>query len=151
MCSAAFCSRALSWFADNKFYELTTLAEKTDKLILARLGASDPHFNLRRDGFFLLGKEARKNALFVSAIRPHGSYCPVSEIPVNPYPKKIHLKVEVDIPEYTIVRISLEEGPAWILMIANEDNSHEALHSVSGENDIWDWRGAVSIVKLENE
>ena len=35
----------LSWFSDNKFYELTTLAQSTDELLLARIGANDPKFN----------------------------------------------------------------------------------------------------------
>jgi len=35
-----------TWLADNKFYTLTSITDKNDSLIFARLGATDPLFNL---------------------------------------------------------------------------------------------------------
>lgn len=137
----------LSWFSDNKFYELTTLTQSNDELLLARLGANDPKFNLRRDAFFILRKKDKKDALFVSTIRSHGSYSPVSEIPINPYPDHIELKVLLDQRDYSIIEIKTQNSSPMILMIANASNDPEQTHRLKlGEREL-SWKGSVSLIK----
>lgn len=137
----------LGWFADNKFYEITTFADSSDKLILARAGANDPNFNLRRDAFLVLRKESKKDAIFVSTIRAHGSYSPVSEIPTNPYPDQINLKILLDQRDYSIIEISNKNSSPFILMIANSSKDPEKKHQVDLGNKEFSWIGPVSLIK----
>ncbi|MEL6191315.1 MAG: heparinase II/III family protein [Bacteroidota bacterium] len=139
----------LGWFSDNTFYELTTLADSTDKLVLARSGASDPNFNIRRDAFFMLRREPVKDALFVSTIRAHGAYSPVSEIPINPYPAPISLEVVVDQRDYSIIEIKTEDHSPMMLMIANSSNDKAELHELKVGEKIFSWKGPVKLIKTE--
>lgn len=77
----------MNWFKDNKFYTLTAESSPGDDIILARLGANDPNFNLRRDALLIHRKENATNEVFVSAIESHGAYSPVTERPLQPYSK----------------------------------------------------------------
>ena len=72
-----------SWMHNNKFYTLTTATQKGDEMILARIGANDPEFNLRKDPTIILRRPKSKNTLFASVIEPHGSYNPVTESALN--------------------------------------------------------------------
>lgn len=141
----------LTWFSDNKFYELTTYVDSSDKLILARAGANDPKFNLRRDAFFLLRKESRKDALFVSTIRAHGSYSPVTEIPNNPYPDQIHIKVLLDQRDYSIIEIDTENSASMTLMIANSSKETSQKHQVDLGDKTFTWTGPVSLKKTNKK
>jgi len=141
----------VGWFSDNKFYELTTYVDSTDKLILARAGANDPNFNIRRDAFFLLRKESQKDALFVSTIRAHGSYSPVSEIPNNPYPDQIHIKVLLDQRDYSIIEIDTENSAPMILLIANASKDPTQEHQVDLGDKKMTWTGPVSLKKTNKK
>ena len=137
----------LTWFADNKFFELTTLADPSDQLLLARVGANDPNFNLRRDAFFILRKKGQKDALFVSTIRAHGSYSPITEIPKNPYPDPISLNTLVNQLDYTIIEIKTQNSSPLILMIANTSNDPNQIHTLDLDDKNFTWKGPVSLLK----
>ena len=57
-----------SWMNDNKFYTITSAVAETDSLLLARLGANDPDFNLRRDPAFIIRRRSSGDTLFASII-----------------------------------------------------------------------------------
>lgn len=77
----------MNWIKDNKFYTLSTTAGSGDKVILGRIGANDPEFNLRRDPVLIHRISGGKDVSFLSIIENHGHYSPVSEVPVQPYSK----------------------------------------------------------------
>jgi hypothetical protein len=85
-----------SWLNNNKFYTLTTTTSKTDQIFLARIGANDPEFNLRRDPALILRRKNAKNTVFVSVIESHGAYSPVSESAVNSNSNIKEVKVVLD-------------------------------------------------------
>ncbi|MGB5246819.1 MAG: alginate lyase family protein, partial [Woeseia sp.] len=72
-----------SWMNNDRFYTLTSVAEKSDELLFTRLGASDPAFNLRQDPAFIIRRQGAGDTTFVSTIETHGSYNPVAESAVN--------------------------------------------------------------------
>ncbi|MDP4988916.1 MAG: heparinase, partial [Polaribacter sp.] len=74
-----------TWMNNNQFYSLTTATSISDEIILARIGANDPEFNLRRDPTFIIRKKDTKNTTFVTAIETHGSYSYVTESAKNAY------------------------------------------------------------------
>lgn len=137
----------ITWFSNHTFYELTTLADLEDDLVFGRIGANDPAFNLRRDAFFMLRKKEQKDALFVSLVRSHGSYDPVSEIPVNPYPPKLHIKVLINTREYSIIQVKHPESGAFILKIANQQNGKAVKHRQEIDGRTYEWKGPVELSK----
>ena len=78
-------------------------------MILARIGANDPEFNLRREPALILRRKNTKNTLFVSVIESHGSYSPVSESALNSYSSITRIKVVLDTEEYTAVEITTKK------------------------------------------
>ena len=75
------------WYKDCKFYTITSVGNVGDEIVLSRIGANDPNFNLRRDPFVIQRKKEASNTTFLSVIESHGSYSPVNEIPIQPYAK----------------------------------------------------------------
>ncbi len=125
---------------EGKIFTLTTSAIPNDELILGRAGASDPTFNLRPDPVFIQRRKAT-NSVFASVVESHGSYDPVSEIPISPFPSMESVKVLLDSEAYTVVQITHESGKTWTLAIANIDASEARNHQVTIEKEIFEWKG----------
>ena len=136
-----------SWLNQNRFYSLTMLTSENDELILGRVGANDPEFNLRRDASLMLRKNETKDHTFVSIIESHGSYSPVSEFAVNAYSNIEQLKLVVDKDDYTAVSIITKNEKEIMVMISNKDNSKETSHTLSVGDETYKWQGPYHIVK----
>jgi len=62
-----------TFFKADKFYSITAAAQTGDEVILARIGANDPNFNLRKDPVFIHRRPEAKNSTFISLIESHGT------------------------------------------------------------------------------
>jgi len=131
----------VNWFSQGKFYSMTSVVEEEDELIFARLGATDPEFNLRHDPAFIVRKKDKKQATFVSIIEPHGAYNPVSEIAEHPFTSVEKVSVLHDVAEYTIIQFSNKSGKEWTLMLAHQDASEMSKHKVSVNGKVFEWSG----------
>ncbi len=136
---------SVTWYTDRKFYTATILAESSDELILARAGANDPNFNIRRDAFFIHRKKDVENATFISVIAPHGSYSPVDEIPRNPYLPEIEVSKVLDDENYTIAELNVEGKGVISLMISHNDSKKKTMHQKKIENKNYNWQGPIDI------
>ena len=130
----------MSWLSNSRFYTFTSVTSQEDSVFFTRIGASDPHFNLRRDAALMLRKHA-KNTLFVSLIESHGHYSPVSEIATNSYSSLQSLEIIADIEEYTAVAFSHHNGTGYMLIIANRDPGKESLHTLEIQGKKISWIG----------
>ncbi len=144
-------ANSLTWFEYGKFYTSTFTTESTDKLILGRLGANDPEYNLRNDQVLIHRKERANSGLYASVIESHGTYDPISEIPINPYSDIVSLTVLLDTPEYTSIRLETESTQGWIISIANQSNSLSQLHEVSVGSETFTWSGPYQIKRTKNQ
>ena len=117
-----------SWLDNNKFYTLTTATEKNDELLLTRIGANDPDYNLRKDPATILRRPDSKNTLFASVIEPHGSYNPVSESAKNSNSNIKELSVLHDKDDYTAVLIKTVTDSDRIFVVSNQDT--KKLHNI---------------------
>lgn len=111
----------MNWFKENKFYTLTSKSTKGDDIILARLGANDPNFNLRRDALLIHRKKEVKDARFLSVIENHGIYSPVTEVPINPYTKIKSVDILEDNPNAVIMTIIAINDKTWNITV-NKSN-----------------------------
>ncbi|MGY0391384.1 heparinase II/III domain-containing protein [Bizionia sp. KMM 8389] len=128
----------INWLQNNIFYTATTVTSEDDDLILARIGAHDPEFNLRKEPAFILRKPASKNALFVSTIEAHGSYSPVSEFAINAYSYIKNLEVVIDNDKYLAVKWQYNDQP-YMFVMAVDDNTENTNHSldIAGSKKLW--------------
>lgn len=134
-----------TWSNNNKFYTLTSVTKENDSLILGRLGATDPEFNLRRDPVFIWRKKDAKDALFVSVLEPHGSYSPVSELGSNSFSQIQEIKILVDNKDYTGIEITGTNKNKLLLIIANNDANKE--HHLNINNRNISWEGYYTLIK----
>lgn len=131
----------LTWLNHQRFYSITSAVQKGDQLILARIGAHDPHFNLRKDPAFILRKTNATNAIFVSVIEPHGSYNAVSESAKNAYSHIKDVKVVFDNENYTAISIQYKNGVIKIFILSNKDADSQHEHEINIGGNQYQWIG----------
>jgi len=132
----------ISWFDKNRFYTMTAAVSNDDELIFGRSGANDPSFHLRRDPCFIIRKKDTKEAVYASVIQTHGSYDPVSEVPLQPYGTIKEVLILKDTKDYTAIQFSNTDNQSWMVIIANENNSKTAKHAFSINDETFNWAGA---------
>jgi hypothetical protein len=135
-------STQFSWLGDGKFYTLTTATDANDEILLTRIGANDPDFNLRRDAALMLRRKDTSNTNFVSVIEPHGSYSPVSEASLNSNSSIAELKVVYDKEDYIAVSIKDLSDNISIFILANKDSSTSTDHQLTIDGKLYRWTGA---------
>lgn len=131
----------LNWLLNDKFYTYSAVTSNNDDIILARIGANDPEFNLRHDPSIILRKKDAKDALFVSIIESHGNYSPVTELAVNAYSNIKYIEVLLNTEAYTAIEITHVNGIVKLFIIANNNASKEANHNLKIKNDNYQWTG----------
>ena len=128
------------WMSNDRFYSITSLTRSDDELLLTRLGANDPEFNLRRDAALMIRRKAG-NTVFASVIEPHGSYSPVSEIAVNSNSNIKTLKLVYDDEDYTAVSIEDLAGRTGTFILSNRDASSSRQHQIELDDKEYQWTG----------
>ena len=139
----------LNWLLNNKFYTYTALTDPKDQVIIGRIGANDPEFNLRNEQTLIIRKKNAKNTVFASIIESHGTYSPVSELALNAYSNIKNIAVVYDTYDYTAVQINTKNDKSKVFIISNENNDKESEHKLTINNKEYTWRG--SYILTENK
>jgi len=140
-----------SWLTDDKFYTLHALSSDNDQMIFGRIGANDPNFNLRHDAFLVQRRKNATSPIFISVVNAHGSYSAISEIPKTPYAKNISIEKSLDDGDYTVVKLSFENGKNAMLFQSNKNNEASKVHRVDIDGKIYLWEGAIELKILNNK
>lgn len=130
-----------AWLDNGKFYTLTTVTDKKDQILLARVGANDPDFNLRRDPAVIVRRAKTSDTLFASVIEPHGSYNVVSESAKSSSSNIAELTVLQDDANYTVVSIKTVKGSTRTFIVSNDNVDAEQKHSVNVNGKDYSWSG----------
>ncbi|NRR92104.1 alginate lyase family protein [Winogradskyella undariae] len=131
-----------TWLNNNLFYSITSATNVKDKAILARSGANDPEFNLRRDPVLILRKENTKSTVFASVIESHGVYNSVVETADNAYSKFNSITVLLDNDNYTVLELKTVLRETKVLILSNLDASKETKHALDVNGKNYQWTGA---------
>ena len=137
----------MTWFRDGKFFTITSTANEGDEMILARSGANDPEFNLRRDPVMIHRKKDVSDALFVSVIEPHGVYSNVTEIPLKPFSSITSIEVLYDDPDYTVIEYKASKK-SHIILLCNTNTSESTTHKLEIKGAWHSWNGPFKL-KIE--
>ena len=130
-----------SWMNNNKFYSLTTATLDDDEIILARIGANDPQFNLRRDPTLIIRRQNSTDTLFASVIEPHGNYSPVTESAFNSQSNIAELVVLQDNEEYSAVSIQTKNDGVRLFIVSNSNIEPSTSHSITINGKPYSWAG----------
>ena len=138
----------LNWLLNNRFYTYSAVTSNNDEIIMTRIGANDPEFNLRHEPTIILRKKNTKDAVFVSTIESHGEYSPVSELAVNAYSNIKHIDVVLDSKAYTAIQIVTNKDKTTVFVISNQNNDKETEHKLKINNNEISWKGAYSLKEI---
>lgn len=130
----------LTWLNSGRFYTLTSVAEPADELLFARLGANDPHFNLRQDPTFMIRRKDAGDSLFVSVVEPHGSYSPVTELATDAASKVKALSVALHTERYIVIRIATGDDQCAMFYLSRIGGA-ERPHRVEIGDEVVRWTG----------
>ncbi|MEH0152793.1 alginate lyase family protein [Limibacter armeniacum] len=142
-------SAQFTWLNDSRFYTITTITDANTQLLMGRIGANDPNFNLRNEPCLIVRQPKAGNHLFASVIEPHGVFDPTSEYTAQSSSKIKGIEVISDTDDATIVRITSQQGKHFLLMVANDKAEKNALHSVDTPKQTYQWTGPFK-VEIEN-
>ncbi|MBU0942690.1 MAG: heparinase II/III family protein [Bacteroidetes bacterium] len=131
-----------SWLSDGNFYTLTAATQAEDEVLLVRLGANDPNFNLRRDAGIIIRKKKVQKATFVNVIETHGSYSPVTENAVNASSSISNVSVTYEDEDYVAVSITNKNGSTCLFIMATKDNATSKKHNLKINGSNYSWTGA---------
>jgi len=131
-----------SWLGDGTFYTLTTATHSDDEIMLTRIGANDPDFNLRREAAFMIRRNDTKDTVFASVIEPHGAYSFVSELSQNSNSNIKELQVVYNDDNYTAVSIEDLERDVSIFILSNKNASTSKKHKLKIDGKLYQWTGA---------
>lgn len=131
-----------TWLDKKRFYSITSATSAKDEILLARLGANDPEFNLRNDPTFIIRKNNTKKTVFASIIESHGTYNPVTEKASNAYSNFSAIKVIVDSENYTALELTYKSGVKKVLILSNTNALKEAKHQFEINDKNYEWSGS---------
>ncbi|WP_047245482.1 alginate lyase family protein [Maribacter thermophilus] len=137
-----------SWMANNHFYTLTSLATEKDSLILGRVGATDPEFNLRRDPVLIHRKSEELNTVFASVLESHGTYSPVTELAVNATSNIKNLSKVYDKDGYWAIRIDTVDGRKNVFVFSAVNKATDQNHNISIEGLELKWKGPFALINI---
>ncbi len=130
-----------TWLNKGKFYTLTSTTKTDDSLLLTRIGANDPDFNLRRDAALMIRRNNTKDTIFASAIEVHGSYSPVSELSQNSEGNIAALDIIVDTNNYTAISIGFNNGENGVFIVSNNNTTSDKKHALKILGKAYTWQG----------
>lgn len=133
----------LTYFNGYRFYTISQALMPGDALNLARIGANDSLFNLRRDPVLIWERESEET-LFVQVFEPHGYYLPEAEIPVNSHSRVKGLKVLSADSTRTVVELKLAKATYLFVLDFSGAESHE----LQQQGQKWSWSGDHTLIKL---
>jgi oligo-alginate lyase len=130
----------VTFLTGNRYYSISTTADSATEILLTRLGANDPNFNLRNEAGMIIRKKGQ-NMVFASVIEPHGNYDGKNENSTISESQIERLEVLQDDAQATVVALKFRKGKDYILCIANDSADKTAAHSVTINGQVINWTG----------
>lgn len=138
----------MTWFNQKIFYSMTATVRPEDKLLLTRIGANDPNFNLRRDPG-IIHRRTGGNTLFVNLYEMHGRYSYADEIPINSFTSIAELDVLHESENYVAIQFVLKTGEKYQFAFSLSDNGILSEHSIQGSDSQLTWTGVYDFMKID--
>lgn len=133
-----------TWLNDDRFYTLTTATDQDTELLLCRLGANDPEFNLRPDPVFIVRQKKAKHHTFISIIEPHGLKNPVNEITRNLYGEVKTIKTLFSSEDYVAVEVGME-NKKYLALLSLKNNDSLTSHILKIGDTTYKWNGVFTL------
>ncbi|WP_435234315.1 heparinase II/III domain-containing protein [Psychromonas sp. PT13] len=132
----------VSWLHGNSYYSMVSSATQDSEVIFARLGATDPDFNLRSEPAFIL-RQTGQDHVFASVLETHGYFNESIEASVGARGLVESVTVVGDNEVGTVISIHTTTGNTYLYGISNQAEAAQAgAHSVTFAGESYTWTGA---------
>ncbi len=146
-CTAGNDNIHFNWFGNEQFYTLHSASNPNDSILMGRLGANDPNYNLRPDPVLIHRRTDVTQSTFVNLIESHGAYSRVTEIPNSPYAQIKNLELIYQDESYVIVSFATTQQE-WELKLSLQNSDTTRKHVVDHGGDKYEWQGIYDFKKL---
>ncbi len=122
---------AFTWFNENRFYSITTLANANSQFMMTRIGAGDPDFNLRNTPAFMVREPKASHHTFVSVIEPHGLYDLNREVTSGFEPNVANIELLKDDENITAAKVVMKSGYTFLFITVNKNFGEQINRTVT--------------------
>ena len=134
-----------TWLDGHRYYSFLTAAQNGATVFFTRIGAHDPHFNLRSEPA-LIFRVHKKDCLFASLIEPHGYFNEAEESSEDPYPSFRSVKVIGHNDRGSVIEIENKTGKHWLLMVSNQKADGHKKHELQFGGRKFSWTGNYKVI-----
>jgi oligo-alginate lyase len=134
----------LSWLQDGGYHSLIFASDGPTELILTRIGANDPNFNLRAEPGLVLRRHSH-DAVFATVLECHGVFDEATELSRNARGRIERVQILHTSATHTVLRLSGPSG-AWLAGLAHTEAA-EGAHHVATADIALSWQGAVVLLR----
>ena len=146
----------VTWLKDSTFYTHTTVAKKQNnskpqELLMVRIGANDPNFNLIAKQALINRVQSTGNHQFLSMLEVHGEYNGSREFTIN---SKSQLQSLENISHLssnktvTLVKATFAPDLSFVLAIANSANNENSKTEFSLDGEAYEIKGNAHLFRL---
>jgi len=136
-----------TWFNKKSFFTINSVVRSGDQALLARIGANDPNFNLRRDPG-LIHRRTGGNTVFASLYELHGSYNYNTERPLNLDTSIESLKLIHESKQHVAIEFSVK-SKTYQFVFSLQDKSETSNHTIETSGGSLSWSGVYGFNKIE--
>ncbi len=134
-----------------RFYSITTLTNPESELILTRIGANDPNFNLRNDPCFMVRQPNATKHTFVSVIEPHGLYDLSREVTSDFETNIKGLELLNDNEDFSAVKVLMKDGSSFLFITTNKEFGQNIKRTIELNGNTINFTGNYYFTKINNE
>jgi oligo-alginate lyase len=140
----------VTWLNDNgKFYTQTAIVDGEADVLFTRIGANDPHFNLRNESGFIYRKKDARQHKFISILEPHGQYNPSKEFTVAAESTIANVAHQIK-GDIELVEIGLVQGHRYLLAF-NRTVTEQQENTFIYQNNNFSFNGRFKLFELSNK
>ncbi|MEM7786149.1 MAG: alginate lyase family protein [Bacteroidota bacterium] len=144
-----------TWLDGHRYYSITTSGSATGttsgtaptEVLMGRLGANDPDFNLTPEPVFILRRRAADH-LFASVIEPHGLYSGARERSVQARSRIAAVRVVGSDDAASVVEIEDVDGARWHVFV-NNGAPADGTHTATFGGQTYTWMGNAAVRSLD--
>ena len=131
---------SFTWLDGHRYYSYLMDITGRNEIIFGRIGAGDPHFNLRSEPV-LIRRVTGKDMVFASVIEPHGFFDEATETSSNAYPELQTIDVMGHSDEATVLELGGKNNIKWVIMLNNGPADTQQQHQVEFNGTTYTWTG----------
>jgi hypothetical protein len=129
----------VTFLSGRSFYTVSSLVADSAQVFLARTGANDPNFNLRREPSIIFRRRGGSQAI-LNVIELHGTFDPIGELASSSYPSVSAMRILKDDAAVTVVEIRLGKD-RLVIAQRNSEFSSGTAHTITVDGQTINWKG----------